>query len=170
MTKQSFQDPYRTLIQRFNQLGIRYVDIGLSGINYYAQNVRETFATLDYDLFLEPSLTNVEKAVKALIHLGFNLGTAQGNLRLKELKQLVRNQKTLVATTPDGIMVELLLQISGYSFSELLRDAKTFTVRGVPIRVGRLDKLLRSKGIADRPKDRQFLKRYELLFKKGIQE
>ncbi|MBI4394561.1 MAG: hypothetical protein HY583_00030, partial [Candidatus Omnitrophica bacterium] len=147
----------------FNRSGVRYVVVGLSGINYYAKNPRETFGTLDYDLFLEPSLPNIQKAIQTLKTLGFELGTTEGPFKLEVLKPLVRDRKTLVATTPDGLMIELLLQISGYPFSELARDAATFTVGRVPIRVGRLSKLLKSKQLADRPKDRQFLKRYKSL-------
>ena len=36
----------------------------------------------------------------------------------------------------------------------------TFVMHGVPIKVGRLPKLLASKKLANRPTDRQFLKRY----------
>lgn len=43
------------------------------------------------------------------------------------------------------------------------RSAATFTVRGVPVTVGRLTKLLRSKKLAGRSKDRQFLRRYQSL-------
>ena len=67
-------------------------------------------------------------------------------------------------------MIELLLKISGYPFSELAKDAATFTVRGVPIRVGRLGKLLRSKLLAGRPKDRHFLKRYQSLLEEAVEE
>ena len=42
-----------------------------------------------------------------------------------ELKTLVRARRTLVATTPDGIMIEFLLKASGYTFSELAKDAAT---------------------------------------------
>ena len=135
----------------------------MSGINYFAKSPAETFATLDYDLFLDPSLKNVEQAIRCLETLGFSLGTAKGILKAQDLLQVVRDRKTIVATTPDGLMVELLLKISGYPFSELAKDAATFSVRGVPVRVGRLRKLLRSKRVAGRLKDRRFLQRYQSL-------
>ena len=160
MRRATAADPYRQVIARLTQRGVRYVVIGMAGINYYASTPAETFATLDYDLFIEPTLSNVGKAVRALQALGLTLGTSDGALRPEELAAVVRDQRTLVATTPDGHMVELLLKISGFPFSELARDAATVTVRGVPIKVGRLTKLLASKRLAGRPKDRQFLHRY----------
>ncbi len=75
-----------------------------------------------------------------------------------------------MATTPEGLMVELLLQISGYPFSEMAKDATTVTVHGVPVRVGQLRKLLRSKQLADRPKDRQFLQRYRAAIEEALRD
>lgn len=171
MRRTPLRDPYRALISRFNRRGVRYVVVGMSGVNYYARSPTETFATLDYDVFLEPSLANVEVAMRCLkalgftpsLRAGFTVGTTTGVLRPADLKRVVRHRKTLVVTTAEGLMVELLLQISGYPFSELAKDAATFTVRGVPVRVGRLTKLLTSKKLANRPKDRQFLRRYRTL-------
>ena len=163
MTAAHWKDPYGAVIQRFNQYGVRYVVVGMAGINYYAEAPSQTFATMDYDILLEPTLTNVGQALRCLKHLRFTIGTAAGLLKTDDAKAIVRHCRTLVATTPDGLMVELLLSVSGYTFSELVRDARTFTVRGVPVTVGRLTKLLMSKKLAGRPKDRQFLRRYQAL-------
>ncbi len=165
MKRHLLTDPYRAVIQCFNRTGVRCVVVGMSGINYYARSPAETFATLDYDIFLEPVQSNVKKAIEGLQKMGFQLGTSAGIFKLDELKGLVRDRKTLVATTPEGLMVELILEVSGYPFSEMIKDSATFTVRGVPIHVARLNKLLRSKKIAGRPKDRRFLERYEDLLK-----
>ena len=163
MRRQPVQDPYRAVIQRFNRHGVRYVVIGMSGINYYATHSSETFATLDYDIFLEPTLRNVRQAVQSLADLGLLLGTGSGRFEPGQLTRVVRDRRTLIATTTEGVAIELLLEVSGFPFSELLRDAATFTVRGVPVKVGRLAKLLKAKQLAGRPKDRQFLKRYQSL-------
>ena len=164
MKSKSPQDPYLIVIQDFNRKGVKYVIVGMSGINFYAKDARDTFSTLDYDFFLEPFLSNVKKTIEVLKKLGFTLGTSKGLLDPADLREVVREQQTIMATTSDGLMIELLLAVSGYPFSELARDTATFTVQGVPVRVGKLSKLLRSKRLADRPKDRQFLKRYGNLF------
>lgn len=163
------EDAYRAVLRRFNQTGVRYVVVGMSGINYYAKKTSQTFGTMDFDLFLDPTLNNVRKALGILEGLGFTLGTREGalgpvkKLTAQKLKELARSRATFVATTPQGLMVELLLQVSGYPFSELAKDAATYDAQGIPVRVGRLEKLLRSKKIAGRPKDLLFLHRYPLL-------
>lgn len=163
MKRKHFDDPYVAVVDQFNQNGVRYVVVGLSGINYYAKNPADTFGTMDYDLLIEPTLANVKKAIRILKKMTFDIGTKSGAYQDSNLKQIVRDAVTVIATTTDGIMIELLLKVSGYVFSDLAKDAATFTVQGIPVRVGRLKKLLESKRIADRPKDRQFLKRYRLL-------
>ena len=156
-------DPYLAVIRAFIRVGVRYVVVGMAGINYYARRPSEAFATMDYDLLLQPTLGNVEKALGRLSRLGFAVGMARGALKPAELRAVVRERRTLVATTPEGVMVELLLAVSGFTFAELIRDAATVTVHGTPITVGRLTKLLQSKRAANRPKDRAFLRRYQAL-------
>ena len=156
-------DPYLAVVRAFNRLGVRYVVVGMAGINYYARRPSEAFATMDYDILLEPTLGNAEKALDQVRRLGFSLGTTQGVLKLTALRAAVRERRTVVATTPDGVMVELLLAVSGFTFAELVQDAATVTIRGTPVKVGRLTKLLRSKRTANRPKDRAFLRRYQTL-------
>ena len=163
MSPRRFYDPYRAVIRQFNRRGVRYVVVGMAGINYYARGAAETFATLDYDVLIEPTLNNVEQAIRSLKRLGFTIGTAAGLLSAERLREIVRGKRTLVATTPDGLMVELLLAISGFAFAEVAKDAATFAVRGVPVKVGRLTKLLQSKQLAGRTKDRAFIRRYAAL-------
>lgn len=163
MSPRRLLDPYQAVIRAFNRVGVRYVVVGMAGINYYARRPSEAFATMDYDLFLEPMLNNVEKALRRLERLGFSIGTTQGAFTPHELRQIVRDQRTLVATTPDGLTVELLLAVSGFTFATFAKDAATVTVRGTPITVGRLTKLLKSKQVANRPKDREFLRRYKVM-------
>lgn len=154
-------DPYLAVIRRFNRRNVRYVVIGMAGINYYARSPATSFSTMDYDCLLEPTLVNLECAVDIMRRLRFTVGTSDGvQAASAAIGQLVRERRTLIATTVEGFLMELLLRVSGYTFAELAGDAKTFLVDGVPVRVGQLSKLLHSKRLAGRPKDQQFLVRY----------
>ena len=163
MSRRTLVDPYRAAIQQFNRLGVRYVVVGMAGINYYGTSPAETFVTMDYDVFVDPTRANIERALRSLQRLGFALGTTAGPFRLDQLPVILRARTALIASSPEGFLVELLLAVSGYTFSEMAEDAVTITVRGVPVRVGTLRKLLRSKRLAGRLKDRQFLRRYASL-------
>ena len=54
-----------------------------------------------------------------------------------------------------------MTSIAGFSYSELSDDATPFQVAEVEVRVGRLEKLLRSKQTSGRPKDLEFLRAFE---------
>ena len=60
-------------------------------------------------------------------------------------------------------MVDICLEVSGFSFEELDKKTKTFKAGRTPIRVGRLRDILKTKEIAARPKDQLFLEKYRLL-------
>lgn len=117
------------------------------------------------DFFLDNTTQNLKKAVSVLLDLRFHIATKKGHFDPDQIEKIVQKQETLVATNPQGVQIELLLRISGYAFGELSRDAAIFLVEGVPIRVGKLRKLLNSKKIAGREKDRLFLKRYQALLR-----
>src|SRR3989338_3109753 len=79
--RQTIYDPYRDVIDQFNRNGVRYVVVGMAGVNYYGTSPKEIFATMDYDIFLDPLLYNVEKTIKVLESLGFTLSASGSALR-----------------------------------------------------------------------------------------
>lgn len=158
MRKRKIYDPYAELLGMFNKGHVKYVVIGMSGINYYAASAPEAFTTQDFDIFLKPTTENIKKALIVLKNLGFDLSA-------DSVKDIVKSKKTVLAVNPYGITLELLLKVSGYTFDQMSKDAVIFSAQKVPVKVARLSKLLQSKKLAGRPKDRLFLKRYELLLK-----
>jgi hypothetical protein len=153
------RDPYLKLINGFNKAGIRYVVVGVSGINYYVRDASRLIITGDYDMFIYPEVKNVLSAVRELKKQGFILSMSGRAMPLRAVKKVVSLRKTIHAANHYGCVVELLLDISGYTFEDIESDARFFRASGVRVKVGNLDKLLNSKRIADRPKDRLFLKR-----------
>ena len=158
-------DPYGEIIERFNKAGIDYVVVSMSGINYYAQSARDAFMTYDYDIFLKPAFGNVSKAIMILHKAGYETVSTEGPVSKKNLQEVVRKKKTIVAVNPEGITFELLFAVSGFTFRRFSEDASIFRSGDAVIRVAKLHKLLASKKIAGQPKDRQFLKRYEMILK-----
>jgi len=161
MTKEKPPDPYAELLDKFNRGGVKYVVVGMSGINYYASQAKETFATQDFDIFIKPTIENARKAISIVRKLGYAL---EGS----PVEKIVREKSTILATDPYGIAIELMLAVSGYTFGEMESDATIFTAQNIPIKVAKLKKLLQSKKLAGRKKDKLFLKRFELLLKEKI--
>lgn len=164
-SKRPVYDPYADLVAGLNKAGVDYVVIGMSGINYYASSARDTFGTQDLDLFLRPALANAVKTFRVFRDLGYEMSAEGKAIKERDLPDILRLKRTMVAVNPEGIMFECLFAVSGFTFRQLAGDASVFKAGDVLIRVGKLRKLLASKRAAGRPKDKLFLKRYELLLK-----
>jgi hypothetical protein len=160
------RDPYAEVIDKFNRSGVKYVIVGMSGINYYASGARDTFATQDFDIFVKPTIPNVRKALAVFRELGYILASKEKELKDDLIKKTVAEKDTISATDLYGIMFELILAVSGYRFDQMEKGSSVFIVEKVLVKVGALRKLLRSKKAAARDKDKLFLKRYEMLLKK----
>lgn len=159
-------NPYLEILKKLNASGIKYVVVGLFGINFYSDSAAASFSTNDLDIFIDPTVDNVKKSCNCLKELDMNLCFKTGKETVKkysdkDLLTVVRERKVIVASDQYGIVVELLLQISGLTFAEINNNAEIFNVESAPVRVGKLEDLLLSKRIAGRKKDKLFLKRFE---------
>lgn len=159
-------DPYTSVLDEFNRKNIKYVVVGMSGINYYASSVHEAFGTLDYDVFIKPSIDNVRKAIVAVKTIDCIVSINGHEVDNKSIANIVRSKKTITAADPYGIVIELILAVSGFTYSQMEKDAKIIMIGTVPIRVAQLNKLIASKRIANRAKDKLFLKRYAIVLQK----
>jgi hypothetical protein len=144
---------------------VEFVIVGVGGINFYARDPTRAFSTLDLDVLLAPEPGNLRQALQALSGYGFSF-EAGGEPFLdldddETLTNIVRVGANLTARHADGAQLDLMLSIRGFSYSDLATDARAFAVGEVEIRVGQLEKLLRSKELTDRPKDREFLRQFE---------
>ena len=102
MLKRKFYDPYLEVIKKFNQHKVRYVVIGVAGINYYIKDVRKLFVTADFDIFISPEEKNLFKALLILKKLRFNTFYKLKQLKcnLKEVKKIVKEKGTVLAVDP----------------------------------------------------------------------
>ena len=160
---------YLEVLKKLNTSGVRYVVVGLFGINFYSDSAVTSFATNDLDVFIDSSIDNVRKCCSCLKDRGMSLSFKADKENMKEysdedLLAVVRGRKVIVASDPYGIVIEILLQISGFAFTEINNKAKIFNAENIPIKVGRLEDLLLSKRVAGRKKDKHFLKRYKAEF------
>lgn len=161
MKQKKFYDPYTELLSQFNKAQVEYVVVGMSGINYYALDAHGVFATLDFDVFINPTVANVSKAVSACRKLGYDAAVDGKEMDKVTVKDVVIHKKTIVCSNSYGVLFDLILSVSGYTFAQMACDARIFNSVKIPIKVGQLRKLLRSKKAAGRKKDLLFLKRYK---------
>jgi hypothetical protein len=159
-------DIYTETIRTFNRKKVAYVVVGVSGINYYIDDPHQLIMTADFDIFLKPDAGNVLKALTVMRGLGFTLSASGGVLETfgeEAVRDLLARHTTVACTTPYGGLIDLCLNVSGYTYADLDKDARVFRAGRTSIRVGRLEKLLKMKEIAGRRKDIMFLERYRLL-------
>ena len=143
---------------------VEFVVVGVGGINFYARTPADAYATLDVDAFLAPIADNLRRALGVLASLGYSFEAgSEPFVDLDDvlvLRRIVENGASLSAIHPKSGELDLLTSISGFSYAELSEDAATFEVAGTEVRVGRLEKLLRSKEASSRPKDVEFLRAF----------
>jgi hypothetical protein len=84
------------------------------------------------------------------------------------LHNIVGGGASLTARHASGAQLDLMLSITGLRYHELAADPVTFMVARVPVRIGRLEKLLRSKERAGRPKDVEFLRLFAARFRSDL--
>ncbi len=147
------------------QEGVEFVIVGVGGINFYARTPAEAYATLDVDVLLAPAVENLERALSVLSRLGYAFEAGgEPFVDLEDalvLRRIIENGASLSAIHPEASELDLLTSISGFDYADLSEDATTFEVSGAPVRVGRLEKLLRSKEASGRPKDIEFLRAFQ---------
>jgi predicted nucleotidyltransferase len=144
--------------------GVRFIVVGVGGINFYARTPAYAFATLDLDALLAPSVANFRQALRVLSDLGYSFEAGgEPFVDLDDelvLRRDIENGANISAIHSDSGQIDLMTSISGFDHEGLSEDAATFDVSGTPIRVGRLEKLLRSKAASGRAKDQAFLRAF----------
>jgi len=156
-------DPYVEVCKRFEDEHLRYVIVGVFGINFYSQQTGHLITTADCDILIPAQLTALRKALRILVAMGFSLKA--GGEPLQELDPVVLKgilrARALVRGDRKDARVDLCTQIAGTQFVRLWRTQRQFLVEGVAVRVGALDELVASKQSADRPKDKLFLEQHK---------
>lgn len=153
---------YAEIGRAFDRARVPYVIVGAYGINLYAEKVDIVITTADCDFFLPPNAAALSRAVQALKRLGFELQAGDEPLvdeAPSSLKGIIRFRATVIGRRKNA-RIDLALSIAGCRFQSLWKEHRRFRVPGGTVRVAPLAHLIRSKQIADRPKDRLFLEAY----------
>lgn len=148
--------------------GVPFVVVGVGGINFYAADPADAVVTEDLDLFLQRDVAGLRHALRVLAELDF-VFEAGGEPFLEpddeaSLTQAVRAGACITARHESGTTLDLMLSGAGLSWPEIASDAASFRIGETEVRVGRLERLLRAKQLAGRPKDLEFLRMFAARF------
>jgi hypothetical protein len=155
-------DPYIRVCRELEKARVRYVIVGAFGANLYARDAGCVITTQDCDLLLPPDAVALNRAIGVLRKLGFALEA--GGEPVDQDPDLIRGivrALACVRAAKNNVRIDLPLQIAGCSFTSLWARHRRVKLGRFAVRVAPLRDILRSKKLADRPKDRLFLALWE---------
>ncbi|MBI2119562.1 MAG: hypothetical protein HYT97_08050 [Elusimicrobia bacterium] len=168
-------NPYHQVLKQFNILKVEYLVIGVSAINYHAPSSLHIISTMDYDVFIRLTVENVMRCLKSLENSDFSCCYKLKSGSLRPIKmiskglasRIFREGSIIVAEGPYKTIVEILFDVSGFAFEDMVKRAVYMKDKNLNFSfpVACLDDLIESKRIAGREKDIQFLAKYKTLFK-----
>ena len=158
-------DPYRELLGHLSESAVRFLVVGVTGVNYYALPGQTLFATEDLDLFLPLDPANLLGTWKVCEDLGFTL-TSSGEplerpLDLLLAERVVERGAAISGSRTSGERVDLTLVMAGTRFEEVWERKRIFVVDGIDVPVAPLGAIVESKRRAGRKKDLLFLVSHE---------
>ena len=156
-------NPYVSLIGELRSKRVRFVLVGVFGINHYAPGPALAFSTLDCDILVEPEPGNLLRALLLLEAEGYRLevnGEPLGAPDLWLAQRIIRNKAAVTASKDKAAQVDIFTAVAGYSFSKLYAARRLFKAGGVAVPVASLAHLIESKRICGRKKDLEFLRIY----------
>ncbi len=158
-------EPEADLLRALNERGVRFVAIGVWGVNLYAKSAMQTFATRDKDLFLPPDPENLLLSWQACESVGLELFCGDEPLDRPHdsfiAKSVVQRRALTRATDGKDLFVDLTLVMGGFDFESVWAERRSFRVEGIEVPVARLTHIAQSKAAAGRPKDRLFLETHK---------
>ena len=139
----------QSLLELLNAHSCRYVVIGALAFPHHGY----ARATLDVDIFIEPTEDNAARALEALTRFGFDTTDISVD-DLLSYKLLIRDY---------SVQVDIHPFVAGVEFDEVWDGSVQSTINGIPVRLPALDDLIRMKKAAGRPKDLEDLKYLEAI-------
>lgn len=153
------------LLRSLGGHGVRFVTIGVWGVNLYAKDVSFAFVTRDLDLFLPRDPENLVEAWAACEEVGLELRAGSEPLDqphdLFVARAVVSRAALTRATDGKDFEVDLTMVMGGFDFEAVWAEHRTFTVHDIEVPVARLTHIVQSKAAAGRPKDRLFLETHK---------
>lgn len=157
--------PFARLLRELDGRRVRFVLIGVGGVNCYAPPEQPLQTTQDHDLFMPGDAENLARAWQAAEASELDLTTGREPLdrpRDTWLAERITEQRALTrAVDGQGLIVDFTLVMGELNFESVWQARRTFRMAGEPLPVARLSDIVASKAQAGRPKDLLFLATHE---------
>ena len=159
---------YVEILGRLVRADVRFLVIGITGVNFYVIRRHVPFNTGDCDVFLPPDPKNLVACWQVMDAQGFEL-TSHGEpleipLDLWLAERVVERRAVIQALGPGDLRLDLTLTMKGFYFESLWAERRTFIVERQEIPVAPLSRIVESKKAAGRDKDVLFfVSREEIL-------
>lgn len=156
---------YAIVLGRLGRKKVKYLLIGVSGINFYAEDPGRIIATQDVDILLKPATANVLAALEVFEEAGYRLesnGEPLAGVDRWLAQRILERRAVVTAVKDEALRVDLVTDGGGIPFQEWEESRRLFKIEGVNVPVGDLIRLLRAKQNAGRDKDKKFMALYKL--------
>lgn len=167
----AFHDAYEKILKKLGQEGVRYVVIGVFGINYYADDPGNMFLTQDCDVLIESTRTNVLAALKTLSAEGYSLesnGEPLSGIDSWLAGKIVEHRAVVTGKKDRILRIDLVLDGGKIPYREWFNNKMVFRAGKSKIYVGSLPQLIQAKENSNRDKDRKFLALYKIQLKEML--
>ena len=158
-------DRFSELLRELGQREVRFVLIGVGGVNLYAPPDQPVQFTQDRDLFVPADPENLVKAWEAAEASGLELTTSGEPLdRPRDLwlaERIVERRGLTRALDDAGLIVDFTLVFGEFDFEQAWSGRRRFLRGGANLPVAKLEQLVASKAQAGRPKDLLFLETHK---------
>lgn len=152
---------FARLLHELDERSVRFVLIGVSGVNCYAPSSQPIQLTQDQDLFLPIDANNLVAAWQAAEASALELTTRGEPLDMPRdawLAEKILERRALTrAIDGRGLVVDFTLVMGEFEFETVWASRRSFQLGESPLPVARLQHLVTSKAQAGRPKDLLFL-------------
>ena len=136
---------YLKLYKSLNRNKVSYLIIG--GIACIIYGVPRT--TLDIDIFIEPSLKNAERLLKALKEAGF--GTAY----VTTPQKIIKNEINIFE---DYLRLDIITKPKGLVFDKAWKNRSVKRINGIKVNVASIRDIIKSKKASKRRFDKEDIK------------
>ncbi|MBI4057569.1 MAG: hypothetical protein HY399_08500 [Elusimicrobia bacterium] len=166
-------NPYASLLKKLTQNKIKFVVIGVSGINYYADDPGTLFSTRDLDILVQPTGKNVYATLRLLEKNRCELesnGEPVVEVDQWLTSKILEQRAVITARKGSSLRVDIVTDAGRIPYEKWRKGCRYFLVQGVKIPVGGLPELILAKKNSNREKDRQFLALYRIQLKEMLEK